>query len=335
MPFDAIILDEAHRIGNFTKTRRAIKQISQGSKHRYALSATPMMNSRAPELYGIIDWCFPGALGAYRPYLDKFTIRNAWGGVLRTVNVDDLRQYIRRYMYYKPLSELEVQLPPITIEDIPFDLSQKERDLYTKITQEILFDIEQQLINKVENPVMIQNTLVKMIRLLECCDSMELLGSDTTSTKLEVLKDRLEDVAINGNKVIIFSRFTRMIEILKRELADYCPAVITGQITGQHRAEAVRAFGNDPKHRVLLCSEAGGEGLNLEMANVIFHYDLPYSYGKYVQRNGRIARLTQTKPMMVYNLVARQSMDEHIAKIIARKQDLSEQLLMSDLRRLL
>ena len=85
----------------------------------------------------------------------------------------------------------------------------------------------------------------------------------------------------------------------------------------------------------MISTEAGGEGLNLEAANIIFHFDLPYSYGKYVQRNGRIARLTQQKPMMVYNLIARKSMDEKVARIIAAKQDLSESLLMGDVREML
>lgn len=332
--WDAVICDEAHRLGNVrTKTRKAIKLFE--SVRRYALTATPLMNHPA-ELYGIVDWCFPGSMGGYKDFLERFTFRNEWGAVLRAINVPELSRLVRRYMIRKELSELALELPPMTIEDIPFDLSEKERELYDQITAELLFDIERQLINKVENPVMIQNTLVKMVRLLECCDSLELLGADQTSSKLDILKDRLEDVAINGTKIIIFSRFTRMIEILKRELADYSPLVITGQITGQARAEAVRTFGDDPQCRVLLCSEAGGEGLNLEMANVIFHYDLPYSYGKYVQRNGRIARLTQKKPMMVYNLCARKSMDEKIARIIARKQDLAEELLGGgDIRQLL
>lgn len=326
-PWDVIVCDEAHRLGTVsTKTRKAIKQYQ--AAHRFGLTATPLMNHPA-ELYGLIDWCQPGALGSYKLFLERYTKRNKWGGILYTLNLKELSANVRRYMIRKELSELAVELPPLTIEDVPFDLSGKERALYHQLRAELLFDIEQSLINKVENPVLVQMTLVKMLRLLELCDSMELLGEDQTSSKLEILKDRLTD--IGDNKVIIFSRFKRMINILERELEAFKPCVITGDITGQGRAAALEAFRSNPDRRIMLCSEAGGEGLNLEAANIIFHYDLPYSYGKYVQRNGRIARLTQTKPMMVYNLIARDSMDEKVAKIIAKKQDLAEILLGSDL----
>ena len=137
------------------------------------------------------------------------------------------------------------------------------------------------------------------------------------------------------NKAIIYTRFRRMAIILDRELQKWNPVLVHGEIKGEERARRVQKFKTDESVRLLIATEAFSEGLNLEEANIVVHFDLPYSYGKYVQRNGRIARLTQQKPMMVYNLIARKSMDEKVARIIANKQDLSEMLLGRDVREML
>jgi len=327
MAFQTIIYDEGHRLGNIrTKTYKAIQKISQGSQYRYALTATPMMN-RPAELYGILNTLQPGCLGAYMPFLDRYTVRNKWGGMLFPINQSELAQRLKRYMIRKSLEEVAPEMPPMTIEDIPFDLSEKERTLYDRLKKELLFEVEQYLIEKIERPMVIQMTLVKMLILVELTCSLELLGEDKTSSKLEILKERLEDILVNDDKVIIFSRFEKMTSILFRELQKYNPLLITGKITGEDRDKAVQKFQNDDSHKLLISTDAGGEGLNLDRGNIIFHYDLPWSHGKYTQRNGRIKRLKQTKPTMVYHLIARKSMDIYMSKVLHAKSRLSDTLL--------
>ncbi len=327
MIFQTIILDEGHRAGNVrTKTYKALRKITQGSQYRYILTATPLMN-RPSELFGILNLIQPGCLGSYYPFLDRYTVRNEWGGMLYPINQDELATKLKRYMIRKSLEEVAPEMPPITIEDIPFDLSEKERALYDRLKKELLFEVDQYLIEKIERPMVIQMTLVKMLVLTELTCSLELLGEDKTSSKLDVLKERLEDILLNGEKVIIFSRFEKMTTILVRELAQYDPLLITGKVTGEDRDEAAQKFQKDDACKLLISTDAGGEGLNLDAGNIIFHYDLPWSYGKYVQRNGRIKRLTQTKPMMVYNLIARKSMDVYMSKVLHAKAELSNQIL--------
>ena len=213
------------------------------------------------------------------------------------------------------------------IEDVKFDLSSKETDLYQKLKKEILFEVDKHLINKLENPMIIQHTMVKMIVLIELTCSLALLGDDNTSTKLDILKERLEDLLIGDDKVIVFVQFKKMAYILEKELKEYNPLMITGDVTGKDRARNLEVFQKDDVHKVLICTDAGGEGLNIDRANIIFHFSLPYSYGKYVQRNGRIKRLTQKKPMIVYNLIANKSLDVWLSKMINTKSKLSDQLL--------
>ena len=327
MNFETIIIDEAHRCGNVrTKTHKALKKICEGSNHRYLNSATPIMN-KIPELYGILDIIQPGVCGQYHNFLEKYTVRNQWGGVLFNINQQDLEKKLKRWMVRKSLEEVAPELPSMIIEDIKFDLSDKEQDLYDKLRKEILFEVERSLIDKIEKPMLIQQTLVKLLVLSQLVCSMEMIGSDKTSTKIEVLKERLEDVLVGNDKAIIFSRFKKATSILARELKEYKPLLLTGDITGEERANNIKKFQEDDSYKILLSTDAGGEGLNIDRANIIFHFSLPYSYGKYIQRNGRIKRLTQKKPMVVYNLIAAKTVDAWLSKMINTKAKLSDTVL--------
>lgn len=340
MNYETLIIDEAHRAGNTrTKTYKALKKICEGTKHRYLNSATPVMN-RPSDLYGVMNLIQSGFFGNWFSFMEKFTVRNQFGGVLYAKNTEELAQKIKPFMVRKTLEECAPELPSMIIEDIKFDLSEKELDLYKKIKQEILFSIEAEMINKIENPMLLQHTLVKMIKLIQLTCSLSLLGDDNTSSKLEILKDRLEDLLDGDDKAIIFVQFKKMAYVLEQELKQYNPVMITGDVTGQDRFDNLKKFQENDSHKILISTDAGGEGLNVDRANYIFHFSLPYSYGKYIQRNGRIKRLTQKKPMVVYNLIANKSLDVWLSKMIKSKMKLSDQLLgdnitMSDIKDML
>ena len=325
--YETLIIDEAHRCGNTrTKTYKVLKKLCEGSKHRYLNTATPVMN-RPSDLYGVINLIQPGFFGNWWSFMDHYTVRNSFGGVMFARNTEELAQKIKPFTIRKTLEECAPELPSMIIEDIKFDLSAKELDLYKKIKQEILFSIEEGMINKIESPMLLQHTLVKMIKLIQLTCSLSLLGDDNTSSKLEILKDRLEDLLAGDDKAIIFVQFKEMAKILERELKEYNPVMITGDVTGQDRADNLKKFQENDSHKILISTDAGGEGLNIDRANIIFHFSLPYSYGKYIQRNGRIKRLTQKKPMVVYNLIANKSLDVWLSKMIKGKSDLSNTIL--------
>jgi SNF2 family DNA or RNA helicase len=328
MSFQTIICDEAHRLGNSrTQRYKAIRKLSEGSKHRYALTATPMMN-RPGELWGVLNWIHQGCMGDWFSFTDRYTVKNQWGAVLFNRNIDELATRVKRYMFRRTFEEVAKDVPPVVIEDIAFDMSVKEKTLYDNLKRELLFEIEKNLIEKLENPMMIQRTLVKMLVLLELTCSLEILGSDRESTKLGVLKERLEDIFVDESmKVIIFTRFRKMSDILLRELARYRPLSITGEVKYEDREAARLSFQQDEDRKLIIMTDAGGEGLTLNRADLIFHYDLPYSYGKYEQRNGRARSLEKRKPVMIYHLLARKSMDMYLSKMLRSKAELSSQVL--------
>lgn len=342
MDFNTIIYDEAHRLcSTTTKRYKAIKEISKNCDNKYFLTATPVSN--APhELFGIINLISPGYLGDKFSFLNRYTLRDFWGKIICSVNTEELSRKIRPLMIRKTIEEVAPELPKVMFENIYFDMSPVEAKLYDQIRKELLFDINKIDISKIEHPTTLQCTLVKMLVLLELTCSMELLGEGTESTKLDILKEKLADIFVDPDvKVIVFSRFKKMMPLFERELSEYDPLVISGDVNNIERDSVRNSFQNDPVRRLLVSTDAGGEGLTLNRGDIIIHYDLPYSYGKYDQRNGRIKSFQKTRPLMVYNLVAKKSMDAYLIKMLDRKQKDSVESLgdsglnMADLKSIL
>jgi SNF2 family DNA or RNA helicase len=225
-------------------------------------------------------------------------------------------------------------LPEQQIIDVPFKLSDTEKELYNQIRMRLLFEIERLAINKVENITTLDMGVVNMLRLRQLIDSTELLGEKTESSKLEVLKELL--LELKDNKIIIFTEFAKMAVILQREIGGL---MISGKETNKAiRMEVVNKFNTDPNERIILMTAAGMYGLNIFSANTIIHYDQVWSLGKQIQRNGRIAGHRQMQRadqrMLIYNLLAKGSVDEYMQKKLAGKQKISDQVMGENLDKL-
>lgn len=338
--WDIIIADEATKISNATaKTSKAIKRLR--AKRRIAMTGTPVSN-RANDVWNIIDFVQPGALGNYFSFLQKYCLKNQWGGVFGYRNLDELQVKIKRYMIRRMKVDVLPELPEKIISDLPFELTDPEKELYKKIKKEILFEIEAEHIAKIENPMTIQYTLVKMLRLRQLADSTELLGHQSVSSKMVLLKEKLEEVFANngGRKVIVFTQFAKMADILERELAEYKPLKISGSIKEEYR-DVVAKFNEDESRKILVMTSAGQFGLNIQRASVIFHYDQEWSLAKMQQRDGRAHRIGQKDSVLVYNLLAKGTVDYYVKKVIHAKAELSNQILgdvpisMGDIREML
>jgi len=324
--WDIIIADEATKISNATaKQAKAIKRLR--AKRRIAMTGTPVSN-RANEVWNLIDFCQPGALGNYYAFLQRYCMKNQWGGIFGYRNIDELRQKIKRYMIRRMKVDVLPELPEKIVSDVPFEMTDEEKQLYKKLKQEILYEIEHKHLSKVENPMTIQYTLVKMLRLRQLADSMELLGQNTKSSKMEVLKEKLEEVAANngGRKVIVFTQFAEMADILERELKEYNPLKISGKIRDEY-SEVVKKFNDVEAHKVLVMTSAGQFGLNIQRASVIVHFDQEWSLAKMIQREGRAHRIGQKDSVLVYNLLAKGTIDFYVRKVLHAKAELSNQIL--------
>ena len=321
--WDVLIIDEAHKLANpQTRTYKALSRIV--AKHRYLLTATPVMN-KPDDMFGIINFINPGALGKYWGFLNRYIVRDYWGSAKYYRNMDELALRCQPYIIRKSLEEVGMQLPPCTQEDIPVELSVKEQKNYKLIKQELLFDIEKYIISKIENPAMLQTSVVKLGKLFELCDSMELLGDSVESSKLEVLKEHLESTLVNGQKAIIITRFERMAKILERELSKWEPLLITGQT--KNREKIFDKFDSDDKHKILIGTSAIEQGINLQVANILYNYDIAWNPSRMIQRAGRIHRNGQEKPVFIHNLVCQKTVETWLQKKLQAKEELSRRLL--------
>jgi len=322
--WDYVIADEATRISNpQAKQSKLIKKLK--AKHRIAMTGTPISN-RANEVWNVIDFCQPGVMGSYWSFLQKYCLKNQWGGIYGYQNMNELKQILKRYMIRRTKDEILPDLPEKTHIEIPFELCEQERELYKKIKEEILFEIDKTDINKLENPTTIQYTLTKMLRLQQLTASMELLGESQTSSKIAILKDLLPTMVTDDVKVVIFTKFSKFADIIERELAEYKPLKITGEV--KERQPLIDKFNNEDENKVIIMTEAGAMGINLQYkASVIIHLDLPYSIAKMEQREGRVHRIGQKNPVFIYHLIARKTIDQHLKKILVKKQELKNELL--------
>jgi SNF2 family DNA or RNA helicase len=194
--WDVVACDEAHRLASpRTQTYKALSRLR--ARRRYAMTATPIMN-RVEDLYGILNWCRPGVLGNYYGFINRYCVKGGFKGkqIVGNKNTEELAQRVKPYIIRKTLEEVGLQLPDKTETDIPVQLSDKEQLVYNQIRANLLFEIESASISKIENPVQLQNMVVQLGKLFELCDSLELLGDSTESSKISTLKELLEDVLV-------------------------------------------------------------------------------------------------------------------------------------------
>lgn len=232
--------------------------------------------------------------------------------------------------------EVFKDLPAEMVENIYFELSLTERDLYTGIQRRLAEEVSKLTINA-QTLALIP---VRLLRLMQCTDHPALIGSDKPSSKLATLKDIVEPLFTNCEKIVIFTQFAQMARKLHEEFGgDGISLLIEGQTPALERSRVAALF-NDPTlpYQVCIMTEAGNAGLNMTETTVIVNYDLPWSFSRLEQRLGRSRagtpyRRDPMKPIVVYNLLAKNSIDEYVQKVLHKKAGYSADLL-KDVERL-
>lgn len=322
LKFDVLVCDEAHRLVNpSAQVYKAVKAINVPL--RGFLTATPIMN-RALDVYGLYNLVCPGLFGSYKSFIDTYTIRNEYNSVVGYRNIDQLQQIIEPWTVGITLEEAGIELPPVTETDIPFKLSPKEQNFYTKVQKEALAELTQEEISKLSEANLMNLAQTKMVRLQQIASYAGALGDITECSKLDTLKELLADKVSHGTKAVIFTQFSTVAEMLHRELPE--SYLITGQTDTDTRGEIVKNFTKNPTPNILIGTSAISAGLNLQTANIIINYDLPWSVGQITQRIGRAHRIGQEKPVFVYNLLAQGTADYYVKRTLEAKELLADQV---------
>ena len=322
-----IVCDEATRIAN-PKAQTTKNLSTLKSKKRIALTGTPISNS-PEDIFGIFNWLVPGYLGTYSQFQKKYCDMqdSGWGysKITGFKNMEILREKVGRFMLRRTKEEVFKDFPPKLVEDIIFTLSESERKMYTLIKEQVvseiakLGDLDTRTLNIIP---------VKMLRLKQCTGHTELVGADKgESSKVDALKALLEPIIASGEKAIVFTQFSSMLNILARELEVHKPWLIFGEVDSADRMKAVKEFNDKEGSGLIIMTEAGAYGLNMQSASYVFHYDAPWSIAKLQQREDRAHRIGQNKPVTVYNLIANNTIDEYVMKVLHRKQKVSVDIL--------
>ena len=329
--FRYIVLDESQNIKNATsQTAQAVKELR--SDHKLALSGTPIEN-KLEELWSVFDFLMPGFLFNMAEFNLRY-VRPIMERQDKTVE-KRLKMQIYPFILRRMKRDVAKDLPD-KVENVAYcELTDEQRDFYLQVldsTKEELFkSIEQNGLEK--SRLSIFSALLRLRQI--CCHprlyDKEDVKNILSSGKFEKLKSMLEEIISEGHRVLLFSQFVNMLDIIKdwldREGIKY--EYLTGKT--KDRKAAVENFNNNPTIPVFLISlKAGGTGLNLTGADYVIHYDPWWNPAVEDQATDRAYRIGQKKKVFVYRLITKNTVEEKIQKLKTIKRDLVDSVISVD-----
>ena len=317
-PFYACILDEAQAIKNHTTQKyKAVCQVR--SQVRFALTGTPVEN-RLGELWSIFSFLMPGYLPPYRTFCARFEkpiVQEDDKDVLRRLN-----QLTGPFILRRMKSEVLKELPPKTENVHRIELDTEQRKLYLAA----VVDAREKL--RAAKPEDKMAVFAVLMRLREICCDPRLVADNWEggSAKLEACMELVTAAVEGGHRILLFSQFTSMLELLAKRLdeAGVSHFTLQGSTPKPVRAELVRRFNSGEADVFLISLRAGGTGLNLTAADIVIHYDPWWNVAAQNQATDRAYRIGQQNPVQVYKLIAQDTIEEKIVELQQAKQDLAE-----------
>lgn len=331
--FDFVILDEAQRIKNYeTITSEAIKRIKK--KHALVITGTPIEN-KLIDLFSIVEFVRPNFLAPLwefsqqHCYFDQ-KIKNKITGYY---NLQALKERLRPLLIRREKRDVIEQLNKVTHIDVPVNMSDLQREYHASAAH----NVARILSKRYRTPYDMQMLTKHLQTMRMACDSSYLVDLETNeSPKLlelqEILLEKL-DLSNNQRKVIIFSEWKRMNRIIGKMLMQNGIGFteLNGSVPVAKRKKLIAEFEENSNCRIFLSTEAGGAGLNLQVADTVINFELPWNPAKKNQRIGRIDRLGQkNEHLTVINLITRDSIEMKIASGLLVKQNLFDSVLSPD-----
>jgi SNF2 family DNA or RNA helicase len=322
--FRAAILDEAQFIKNpGAQVTQSVKQLK--SEHRLALTGTPLEN-RLLDLWSIVDFIQPGYLGNQEQFIETYEPRLRAGEEAvptpeaRGEKTESAQRIARRRLSAKLRPLMLRRLKKHVAKDLPdrieerrdCPLGDEQRKLYLaelrRSRDQVMQVVAEKGINKSK-----MHVLAALTRLRQICCHPKLVGNDSASGKTETLFELLDALVAEGQKVLVFSQFVQMLELLEKECREH--QIATHILTGQtkDRQEVVNAFQSDPNPGVFLLSlRAAGTGLNLTTASYVVLYDPWWNPAVEAQAIDRSHRIGQTQTVNAYRLISPGTVEEKI-----------------------
>lgn len=322
------ILDEAQNIKNhMTNNAKAVKKIK--AETRFALTGTPVEN-RLGELWSIFDFVMPGFLYTNKKFREKFEIPIVKNNQKEAVN--GLKRMIAPFILRRKKEEVLKELPEKLEYNLYARMEGEQHKLYTanaiRLKEELsTYDGGMFASNKIK-------FLAELTRLRQiCCDpSLCYDEYDDGSAKLELCVDLVKNSIEGGHKILIFSQFTSMLQIIEKRFEEENISFykMTGKTKREERMTIVNKFNKDSTSVFLISLKVGGTGINLTSADIVIHYDPWWNVAVQNQATDRTHRIGQEKVVSVYKLIAKNTIEENIVNLQKSKERLSNDIVSGE-----
>ena len=327
--YDLIILDEAQRIKNWrTKIAQSVRRIH--TRHVLVLTGTPIENN-LEELYGLVQFVDPFALGPRHLFFPRYQTTDDNGRVIGYENLREIRDILVSRLVRRTKKQVLPQLPKRSDKNLVVPMTQQQREMHREFADQVAKLVlkwqRMKYLDEQDRQRLLKN--LNMMRMV--CDSTYIIDQSTNyQTKVDELRNLLSEILeIEGEKVVVFSQWARMNDLVAKELEDMGVGFryLHGNVPSKNRGALYTEFNEDPDVRVFLSTDAGGVGLNLQSAAWLVNLDIPWNPGTLEQRIGRIYRLGQEKPVNIINLVAQESIEHNLLGVIQFKKSMAAGVL--------
>ncbi len=326
MEFKFCIADEAQYIKNAnTLSAKSLKLLK--GEVRFALTGTPIENSLA-ELWSIFDFIMPGYLFEYADFR-----RNYEMAIVKSqdeVVTNRLKKLIAPFIMRRLKKDVLKELPD-KIETVIYNtMEDEQRKLYNAHLALAKQELEEEIkVRGVGGSHIKMLALLTRLRQLCCHPSMYLTDYHETSGKLEQCMEIVKDSIEAGHKILLFSQFTTMLDILSTRLykEDINHFMLTGSTKAEERMRLVSEFNAGDTPVFLISLKAGGTGLNLTGADVVIHYDPWWNLSSQNQATDRAYRIGQKNKVQVFQMITKDSIEEKIKELQDKKIGLTESVL--------
>ena len=318
--FKAIFVDEAQYMKNpQSLISKSIKQLK--SNFKLAMTGTPIEN-HLQDIWNLFDFVMPNYLGSKKEFETALDIGNK----------DILKARMKPFILRREKKEVLDSLPEKTEIIIKCPLSEAQMSIYKTV-----LDATKKGILKAKQSKNKLHMLTALLKLRQACTHPELIeeckGSGIGSAKFDLLKDKCSELIQENHKVVIFSQFTSMLDIIQDWIIseDIHYERIDGSVTGKNRINAVDRFQNSNKPTLFLISlKAGGVGINLTSADYVIHVDPWWNPAIEAQATDRVHRMGQKNKVIVYKLISEDTIEEKIQVLQNEKRQLLTEIVDID-----
>ncbi|MCY4593307.1 MAG: DEAD/DEAH box helicase [Bryobacterales bacterium] len=324
--WSTIVLDEAQAIKN-RETMRSRAAMRLAGDFRMITTGTPIENHLG-ELHNLFNFINPGLLGTADSFAKNFASPIHQSGSQSAKA--RLRRLIQPFILRRTKSAVLDELPARTEITLRIEMSREERALYEAMRQRAVEKLESDSDAEAKTPRHLK-VLAEITRLRRACCHPRLVMPEAKieGSKLETFLETIEELMENRHKALVFSQFVSHLEIVRGELdrrkIDY--RYLDGSTPSRKRKQEVDAFQAGSGSLFLISLRAGGQGLNLTAADYVVHLDPWWNPAVEDQASDRAHRIGQTRPVTIYRLVMKDSIEEKIVDLHRSKRDLADNLL--------